>query len=136
LSESKVTLGSLHPTRDFTYVLDTVAGFKAALESSDECLGQVYNIGSNFEVSIKDLVNIIAKIMGIDISVNSSEERSRPANSEVERLYCNNSLAKTQLKWKPQYSGLEGFKDSLRKTIEWFSDKDNLSRYKTSRYSI
>ncbi len=136
LKNTEVVLGATHPTRDFTYVLDTVDGFKAALFSSDINVGKVFNIGSNFEVSIKELVNLISEIMGIEISVKTTEERIRPANSEVERLYCNNLLAKNELKWDPNYSGLPGFKKGLQKTIEWFSDKENIGKYKFGRYSI
>jgi dTDP-glucose 4,6-dehydratase len=131
----KIKLGALHPTRDFNYVLDTVSGFIAALES-DKSIGEVINIGSNFEVSIGDTVKYIAELMHVDVDIFSEQERMRPENSEVERLWASNKKAQELLNWSPQYAGVSGFKRGLQKTIDWFSDPNNLKMYKSDRYVV
>ncbi|MBO8164289.1 MAG: SDR family NAD(P)-dependent oxidoreductase [Brevibacillus sp.] len=130
-----IKLGTLHPTRDFNYVKDTVEGFIKVAES-DEAIGEVINIGSNYEVSIGDTVRLIAELMEADIKVETEDVRVRPAKSEVERLWADNSKAKRLLGWTPQYGGLEGFKRGLSETIAWFTDKSNLKHYKTGMYNI
>ena len=131
----QIKLGSLHPTRDFNYVADTVNGFVAALQS-EEAVGEVINIGSNFEVSIGDTVNEIAKIMNVDVTILTDEQRLRPEKSEVDRLWASNTKARELLGWKPEYAGLEGFRLGLTETIEWFSDSANLGRYKADIYNL
>jgi NAD dependent epimerase/dehydratase len=126
-----IKLGSLSPTRDFNYVADSVSGFIAAAES-DKSLGEVINLGSNFEISIGDTVALIAELMNKEIAIESEELRTRPKNSEVERLWADNSKAKALLGWTPQYSGVDGLKNGLTKTIEWFSNPDNLRSYKVN----
>ena len=130
-----VKLGSTAPTRDFNYVADTVRGFIAAV-SSDRCIGEVINIGSNYEVSIGDTVRYIAEIMGADIRIETDEQRIRPEKSEVERLWADNAKAKRLLDWEPQYGGVEGFKRGLKETIDWFNTPKYLSRYRAERYNI
>ena len=132
---SKIKLGSLSPTRDFNYVKDTVAGFIAVAES-DKSLGEVINIGSNFEISIGETVNLIAEVMGADIEIESDETRLRPEKSEVERLWANTSKAKDLTGWEPLYAGKDGFKRGLTETVEWFTNPDNLRNYKATRYNI
>jgi len=133
--KQEIKLGSLHPTRDFNYVADTVAGFSAALES-DRGVGEVINIGSNYEVSIGDTVKMIADLMGGELEILTDEQRLRPEKSEVERLWADNSKAMELLNWVPRYSGLEGFRRGLSETIEWFSDETNLSVYKSEIYNM
>jgi NAD dependent epimerase/dehydratase len=133
--QRRIKLGALHPTRDFNYVADTVAGFVAALDA-EGALGEVVNVGSNFEVSIGDTARTIARIMGMDIEMVSDDQRLRPAKSEVERLWASNEKARQLLGWTPQYGGLEGFSRGLAETIEWFSDAANLRRYKTESYNV
>ncbi|MEI7982373.1 MAG: NAD-dependent 4,6-dehydratase LegB [Bacteroidota bacterium] len=124
-------LGSLTPTRDLNFVKDTVQGFiKAA--SSDHGLGEVVNLGSNFEISIGDLVNKIAGLLHAEISINSTTERIRPEKSEVERLWADNTRAKVLFDWSPRYSLDEG----LEETIRWFSDPANLAYFKYNIYNI
>ncbi|MEK6777820.1 MAG: NAD-dependent 4,6-dehydratase LegB, partial [bacterium] len=123
--KKEIQLGSLHPTRDFNYIEDTVRGFISIAES-DATIGEVINIGSNFEISIGDTVNLIAQIMGVDIEIQTDEQRLRPDNSEVERLWADNSKAKRLAGWQPEFSGLEGFKRGLERTVQWFTEKDNL----------
>ena len=133
--ERKIKLGAISPTRDFNFVKDTVEGFIAAMRS-DKGKGEVVNFGSNFEISIGDTVNIIAQIMDAKIEIITDEERLRPANSEVERLWADNKKAKDLFGWIPSYSGIEGLKLGLKETAEWFLDKDNLIHYKSDIYNI
>lgn len=130
-----IKLGKISPTRDFNYIHDTVSGFISALNASND-LGEVINIGSNFEISIKDSVNIIANILNKNISIDTDENRIRPDKSEVERLWCNNSKAEELYGWKPKFAGIEGFTKGLTSTIDWFSNNDNLSKYKADIYNI
>lgn len=135
LGQRTIKLGSVHPTRDFTYVADTVRGFQLALDS-DAAIGEVINLGSNFEISVGETAHTIADVMGVEITVATEGERLRPVDSEVERLWANNSKAKTLLGWEPTYGGREGFRRGLAETIDWFNDPMNLARYKWDRYNI
>jgi len=131
----QIKLGSLHPTRDFNYIEDTVKGFIAGAET-DNAIGEVINIGSAFEVSIGDTVKLIAEVMDREIEVTSDEQRVRPAASEVERLYADNSKARELLQWSAQYAGIEGFKQDLKKTVDWFTNDDNIKQYKSHIYNV
>ncbi|GGJ11328.1 NAD-dependent dehydratase [Alicyclobacillus cellulosilyticus] len=128
-------LGSLHPTRDFNYVKDTVRGFIAAAES-EAAVGEVFNIGSNFEISIGDTVSLIAEIMGVEVKVDTDEQRVRPVKSEVERLWADNTKARQVLGWEPEYAGRDGFRRGLAETVDWFTHPENLRRYKAELYNI
>jgi len=130
-----IKVGSLHPTRDFNYVRDIVQGFIAVAES-DAAVGEVINIGSNYEISIGDTVKLIAEVMGADISIETEETRMRPKKSEVERLWADNTKAKKLLNWFPKYSGTEGFRQGLEETVNWFSQSENLMKYKADIYNI
>ena len=130
-----IKLGAISPTRDFNYVKDTVDGFISIAEG-DKSIGEVINIGSNYEISIGDTARLIAEVMGQEINIITDEERLRPDKSEVERLWCENAKAKNLLGWVPHYAGKEGFKKGLQETIEWFLNKDNLKRYKSDVYNI
>jgi dTDP-glucose 4,6-dehydratase len=130
-----VKLGAIHPTRDFSFVADTVQGFIAAM-SCNANNGIVVNIGSGFEISIGDTVQTIAHLMGIDVDIEQDAERLRPENSEVERLFASYAKAEQLMGWTPQFGGLAGFKLGLAKTIEWFSDPRNLARYKADIYNL
>lgn len=130
-----IKLGSLGPTRDFSYVEDTVMGFIAAAET-EKSTGEVINLGSNFEISIGDTVAMIASLMNSEIKIETEELRTRPANSEVERLWADNSKAKTLLGWSPQYPGIEGLRRGLAKAIEWFKNPDHLRAYKANIYNL
>ena len=125
----------MHPTRDFSYVSDTVNGFIAAAHR-ERAVGQVINLGSNFEISIGDTTRLIAELMGRDIEIQTDDQRKRPAASEVERLWADNRLARDLLDWSPEYAGRDGFARALQHTIEWFAEPGNLSRYKHLRYNI
>lgn len=128
-------LGATHPTRDFNYVADTVEGFIAVAES-DRAVGEVINIGSNYEVSIGDTVRMIAEVMGTEVEIETDEVRLRPQKSEVERLWAENRKARELLGWEPSYGGLEGFRRGLAETSEWFTNPDNLKAYKTDIYNL
>jgi dTDP-glucose 4,6-dehydratase len=134
-NKSKVKLGSLSPTRDFSFVHDTANGFLAAAQS-DAIVGQTINLGSGFEISIKETAETIAKLMNTKLELVDDEQRVRPENSEVERLHASIEKAKTLLGWQPELKGLAGFETGLKKTIEWFSNPKNLSRYKADRYNL
>lgn len=131
----QIKLGAVSPTRDFNFVEDTVAGFIAAM-SSDAGLGEVVNFGSNFEVSIGDTARLIAEAMNADIEIITDEARFRPENSEVERLWADNTKAKELFGWQPIYGGREGFKRGLAKTADWFKQPKNLSTYKADIYNL
>lgn len=130
-----IKLGSLHPTRDFNFIEDTVEGFIAVAES-DKAIGEVFNIGSNFEMSVGDTVRLIAELMKTEVKIETDELRIRPKGSEVERLWADNRKARQILGWSPRYAELKGFKKGLIKTIDWFTHIENLQRYKTNRYNI
>ena len=131
----QIKLGAVHPTRDFNYVTDTVCGFMAAL-NADRSVGEVINIGSNFEISIADTARAIAEVMGARIEILSDAERWRPEKSEVERLWASNEKARTLLDWQPQYGGLGGFRRGLTETVAWFSQPANLASYKPDIYNL
>jgi len=130
-----INLGSLNPKRDFSFIDDTVEAFVKAIKSPRKH-GDIINIGSNFEISIKDTVLKISELMGKKISVKIDKKRLRPKTSEVNRLLASNKKAKKLIKWKPKYSGQAGFKKGLLKTIEWFSQPKNLSIYKEDSFSL
>jgi dTDP-glucose 4,6-dehydratase len=134
-NKSKVKLGSLSPTRDFSFVQDTANGFLAAAQS-DAIVGQTINLGSGFEISIKETAETIAKLMNTKLELVDDEQRVRPENSEVERLHASIEKAKALLGWQPELKGLAGFETGLKKTIEWFLNPKNLSRYKADRYNL
>ena len=131
----KIKLGALSPTRDFNYVKDTVQGFISIAES-EKSVGEVINIGSNFEVSIGETAKLIAEAMDVELEIETDEIRIRPEKSEVNRLWADNSKAKRLLDWVPAYAGQEGFKRGLKETIAWFTNQENLKRYKADVYNI
>ena len=127
-------LGSLYPTRDLTFVEDTADAFVSTLNKKKD-IGEIINIGSGFEISVKDLVSQISRIMGVKIDIQKKKERIRPKRSEVDRLYANTKKAKKILNWTPKYSKKKGFEKGLKKTIEWFSKAENLNHYKTDIFN-
>ena len=133
--ERRIKLGSLSPTRDFSYVSDTVRGFVKMAEES-AAIGEVINIGGNFEISIGDTAALIAELMQADIEIVSDDQRIRPADSEVERLWADNSRARELLGWRPMFDGIDGFRRALAETIDWFTRADNLQNYKHRHYNI
>lgn len=131
----QIKLGAASPTRDFNFVQDTVARFIAALKS-EQGLGEVVNFGSNFEITIDDTAQLIAEAMNTEIEIITDEARLRPGNSEVERLWADNTKVKTLFGWQPGYGGRDGFKRGLAETARWFLQPDNLRGYKSDIYNI
>lgn len=127
----EIKLGDITPTRDFNYVKDVCKGF-VTLSESKQAIGKEINIASNFEISMDDTLNTIKSIMGSDVKFVADEQRIRPANSEVFRLWGDNTLIKELTGWKPQYS----IKDGLGETIEWFTKPENLKKYKANIYNL
>lgn len=131
----RLRLGALHPTRDFNFVDDTVRAFAATAEA-DAAVGEVVNVGSNFEISIGDTARLIAEVMHVEVSVELDAGRLRPQSSEVERLWADNTKARRLLSWEPQYGGREGLRRGLEKTVAWFRDEGNLRLYRPAEYSV
>ncbi len=124
-----MVLGSLRPTRDYTYVDDTVQGFIKVAES-DHSVGETINIGSNFEISIGDIAKKVIDTIGVSKQISLDVKRVRPENSEVERLWCDNTKAKRLLEWEPRVS----FEEGLSRTIQWISAHRH--SYKTDLYNV
>jgi len=129
LTKDVIELGSTHPRRDFTFVMDTVRAFIRMAEV-EEVIGEVVNIGTGREISIEDLVKVILNLMGRNLKISIRNERQRPAKSEVDRLLADTTLAKKLLKWEPVYTLEEG----LSETIAWVSA--HINTYRPKDYSI
>jgi len=127
----QIRLGDVSPTRDFNYVEDTCRGF-LDLARCNEAVGETVNIGSNFEISVEDTLNLIRDIMGSDVEFLKEAQRLRPGKSEVTRLWCDNSKILELTGFKPQFSLRQG----LEKTVRWFCDGDNLKKYKADLYNV
>jgi len=128
---NSIKLGNLTPTRDLTFVKDTCGGF-FEIYKSDALFGDVINIGMNLEISIGDLADLIANFMDMGITIESSEIRVRPENSEVERLVCDNSKLLKHTSWKPRYTTKQG----IKKVIEWMKNRENMLMYKANQYNV
>lgn len=128
LTKEKIFLGSLHPTRDYTYVEDIADAYIKVAESS-KSIGEVINVGSNFEISIGSLAKKIVSLIDKNVEIVSDDLRIRPKKSEVERLWCDNMKAKKLLNWAPKTPLDKG----LTKTIGWISD--NIHLYKPESYT-
>lgn len=124
-------LGDLRPTRDFNFVSDTVAGFIALAETESPVEGREVNIATGTEISMADTVNTIARLMDVKVDIITDGQRLRPGRSEVNRLCGDNSLITSLTGWHPEYS----FDDGMRKTIAWFSNQENLAKYKVDIYN-
>jgi dTDP-glucose 4,6-dehydratase len=129
LAGGSLRLGNLHTTRDFNYVDDTVEAFILAAQS-EPALGQTIHVGSGVEISVAQLAQKIAGIVGHPVSIEQEQQRMRPDQSEVERLVANNSLARTILEWQPRVSLDEG----LHRTIDWM--REHTHEYRTGSYVV
>lgn len=127
--KTEIKLGSLTPTRDFNYVKDTVEAFIKVAES-ENTVGEVVNAGSNYEISIGDLVNKIACIIGREVQIVCDKERIRPQKSEVNRLWADNTKIRELTGWKPKYTLDKG----IGETVEWL--KNNMKYYKPDIYNV
>ncbi len=129
--KKEIKLGDVSPTRDFNYVSDTCDGF-IALAENQHCMGEVVNIGSNYEISVGDTLNIIKDIMGSDVRFITDEQRLRPEKSEVFRLWCDNSKLNKLTGFKPQHD----IRSGLEETVAWFTQPRNLAKYKSDIYNV
>lgn len=127
----EIKLGDIAPTRDFNFVKDTCTGFLAIAEN-DATIGKEINIASNAEISIADTLNLIKDIMQSDVKFITDKQRIRPANSEVFRLWGDNTLIKSLTNWQPKCSIEQG----LKETVEWFTKPENLVKYKAGIYNL
>jgi len=128
LAGEPVKLGSIHPTRDFTYVTDTVEGYLMAAGAADAA-GRTINLGSGREISIGDLAETIVEFTGKSVPIETEQQRVRPRGSEVERLLADNTLARDVLGWEPAVT----LEDGLRRTIEWMHE--HIERYRSGVYT-
>ena len=129
LAGGAVRLGALHPRRDFTFVEDTAAGFIAAA-SADEAVGRTIQLGTGVDLSVGDLAELVADVLGSELSIEQTSERVRPAKSEVDRLLSSPDLARELTGWEPTVELREG----LARTIQWI--EENAHRYRVDQYVI
>lgn len=127
----EIRLGDVTPTRDFNFVLDTCRGI-LELAECDAAVGEAVNIGSNYEISVLDTFNLIKELTDSDCVLVTDNQRKRPTKSEVQRLWCENSKIRHLTGYKPQFS----LRDGLKLTIDWFSNKENLKKYKVNIYNV
>ncbi len=127
----EIKLGDVSPTRDFNYVKDTCRGF-VSLAESIEAIGETVNIGSNYEISVKDTLNLVKELMGSDVEFIIDEQRLRPQSSEVFRLWCDNTKIDRLVGFTPEVPIQVG----LQRTIDWFLDPSNLAKYKADIYNV
>ena len=129
--ETNIKLGALHPTRDLVFVKDTVSGF-CEISKADHTIGEEINIATQDEISILDLAETLIAKINPEAQIISDELRQRPDKSEVERLLGANDKIKAMTNWRPKYT----LETGLQETINWFSDKHNLSQYKSDIYNV
>lgn len=127
----QIKLGDVTPTRDFNYVTDTCRGF-LQLAQCDKAIGETVNIGSNFEISVGDTLNLIRELMSSDVKFLTDEQRLRPGKSEVFRLWCDNKKIRDLTGFEPEY----GIRKGLEETIYWFTLPENLAKYKANIYNV
>ena len=127
LTQEKVALGATHTTRDYTFVGDLVRAFVLVAESP-RTAGETVNVGSNTEISIGTVAEMVASLVGKEIEVVTDSDRLRPEKSEVERLWCDNTRARDLLGWSPTVP----LKEGLLQTIAWF--REHLDLYSPGQY--
>ena len=128
---TKIKIGDTRPTRDFSYVLDTCKGM-ISLSECEAAVGQVVNIGSNYEITIEELFHKITRLMSSSAIPVTEDHRMRPEKSEVQRLWCDNTKIYNLTGFKPDYDLEKG----LKLTIDWFTKAENLTKYKTELYNV
>jgi NAD dependent epimerase/dehydratase len=128
---TEISLGNIHPTRDFNYVKDTVDGFIAIAETQ-ATIGEEINIASQQEISIKQLAREIINQINPKAMITSEDIRIRPKKSEVERLLGSNEKIRRLTGWQPEYT----LKQGIRETIEWYRNAENIRRYKWNLYNV
>lgn len=129
--KKEIHLGDITPTRDFNYVKDICQGF-IAIAKAEKTIGEVVNIGSNSEYSIGSMVEQVASLMNSSVKIITKEERIRPENSEVFRLVCDNKKIKELAGYEVKYD----FQAGLKESIEWFTQPENLKKYKANIYNV
>jgi NAD dependent epimerase/dehydratase len=129
--QKQIKIGDVTPTRDFNYVADTCRGF-LELARCDKAIGETVNIGSNFEISVGDTLNLIRELMDRDVEFLTDEQRLRPGKSEVFRLWCDNTKIRELTGFEPTYDIRAG----LKATIDWFTRPENLAKYKSDIYNV
>lgn len=134
-NKKSIKLGSLNTTRDFNFVDDLTYAFQLAIKNK-KCIGEIINIGSGYEISIKDLIKEISALMEKKIIIVRDNIRIRPRKSEVNRLLADNNKAKNILKWKSRFSGIKGLRKGLQSTINWFEENHEVYNEKYSVYNI
>jgi len=127
--ETTLKLGNLSPTRDLTFVKDTANGF-FEIAQTNGLFGEITNIGMSEEITIGNLVQLIADLIGTKVEIISDEQRIRPDKSEVERLFCNNTKLQANTNWKPVYT----LETGLKETIDWINN--NLTYFKSNIYNV
>jgi UDP-glucose 4-epimerase len=131
--QRQIHLGDVRPTRDFTFVEDTARAFIAVADAPAEgVVGRTLNAGTGVEISIGELVSTIAKAAGCEVEIVEDVERLRPPGSEVMRLVCDSSRLTAATGWTPAV----GLADGLARTAAWFSQPENLARYKLNTYTV
>ena len=134
-NNSTIKLGNINQIRDFTYVEDTCNDSWSTLKNK-RIIGETINIGNNFEISIREILNILKEDYNFKFRIKIDKKRIRPKKSEVFRLYASNKKAKKLLGWKPKFNGHNGFNKGLEETIRWLTNKNNLSLYKSELYNL
>lgn len=129
--KKSIKLGDVSPTRDFNYVTDTCDGF-IQLAQCEQAIGQTVNIGSNFEISVRDTLDLIKGLMQSDVEFVVEDARVRPEKSEVFRLWCDNTKIRALTGFEPRHTIRAG----LEKTVEWFRMPANLAKYKVDIYNV
>lgn len=129
--KKQIQLGDTTPTRDFNYVADTCRGF-LELARCAAAVGETVNIGSNYEISVGDTLNLIRELMGSDVEFLTDQQRIRPEKSEVFRLWCDNTKIRALTGFEPQHDIRQG----LQKTIDWLLLPENLAKYKADIYNV
>lgn len=127
----QIKLGDTSPTRDFNYVKDVCRGY-LQLAACEAAIGQTVNIGSNYEISVQDTLELIKEIMQSDVEFITDQKRIRPEKSEVFRLWCDNGKIKSLTGFKPEF----GIREGLEKTVQWFTKPENLAKYKPGLYNV
>ncbi|MCX5509225.1 NAD-dependent 4,6-dehydratase LegB [Pseudomonas sp. BJa3] len=129
--KKEIKLGDVSPTRDFNYVADTCRGF-LELAQCEKAVGETVNIGSNYEISVGDTLELIRELMHSDVKFITDEQRFRPGKSEVFRLWCDNTKIRNLTGFEPSFSIRQG----LQETIDWFTKPENLAKYKADLYNV
>ena len=130
-----IELGSINTKRDFTYIDDTVGGFLKCIKTKNS-IGEIINLGTGYDISIKNLFDEICEILNIQGKIILKRNRRRPNNSEVDKLQSSNKKAKKILKWVPKYIHKKGLQKGLHETIKWFQKEENIKKYNSQNYGI